>query len=139
MRDQLLDLTILDHLAQLERQAPGLIKNQLSHVDDQWPQDLRALTLFHKDNKINEMKYLLHKLRGHRGMIGLQALSDEIARMEEELASGRAPQNWASQLRELEALQQQSLQAARSYLDQTSMTQPYPQHQLCSAPPRGGR
>ena len=117
LSDRLLDLTILDRLAQLERQAPGLINNQLAHVDGCWPEDLDALKLFYEANNIKEMKSIIHKLNGHRGMIGLRALSDELARMESQLESGHAPKNWASWLQKLDSLQQESLVAVRSYLD----------------------
>ena len=115
MSDNLLNLTIMDRLAQLEGRVPGITNKQLAMVDEHWSGYLASLDMLLKDNKINEMIGIVHKMRGHIGMIGLSALCDKLGQIETELAAGHAPKNWAKQMSEISALKKRSTEAARRY------------------------
>lgn len=80
---RLLNITTLTQLMQLEAKVPGFIERQLEGLRLKWPESQESFKKMYNDGDAMGIADLLHKLKGHIGMIGLTALHDRIGLLED--------------------------------------------------------
>jgi hypothetical protein len=111
---ELLNLTILRQLTQLEGRLPGFLSSQLATIDEQWPKYIQSIQDLINCDQITSTRDVLHKMKGHTGMIGLKLLSERLESIELAAWNGSFPTDWSLTLTELTEIKTRSLDAARS-------------------------
>jgi len=111
---ELLNLTILRQLTQLEGRIPGFLSSQLATIDDHWPKYIQSIQELIGNNQEVEARDIIHKMKGHTGMIGLKLLCERLEAIESAAWKGNYPADWNMTLDELTEIKTRSLDAARS-------------------------
>ena len=111
---ELLNLTILRQLTQLEGRIPGFLSSQLATIDEHWPKYIQSIQQFISDDQIISTRDVIHKMKGHTGMVGLKLLSERLETIELDAWDGKYPSDWARTLNELTEIKTRSIEAARS-------------------------
>ena len=111
MESPLLNLSTLEQLVQLEAKVPGLLTKHLDRVDHSWERHMQELKDLCRDEDWIKASDIIHKIKGHIGMIGLHKLYEACNSIEINLRAGRPLT--AKECDGLARLKQESVAAAR--------------------------
>lgn len=81
-KSELLNTTTLKQLLLLQAKIPEFLQNQLLQLNQRWPCYIVELTEAIKMDDVNEAADLCHKIKGHSGMLGFQAILDQAEELE---------------------------------------------------------
>ena len=115
MFEDLLNLTTLSQLAQLEGRIPGFFAKQIGLIDEHWAKYMSSIRALSDDPDTNKVREIFHKMKGHTGMIGFKALSYRLGQLEMQSIDGIKISSHESLITELTDLKTRSITAARSF------------------------
>ena len=116
MNQELLNLSTLKQLAHVEAQVPHLLDSQLRGIEDKWEIYIGDLKIFTQENALLPTAALLHKIKGHAGMIGLRGISDFCQKLELTVKTGKILSQ--EDLLALTDIKNKSIAAARQFKQQ---------------------
>ncbi len=114
---ELLNITTVEQILQLQGKQPGFLRNQISLLEQHWPQYMQSLEQELENRHFIEAADVCHRVKGHVGMLGLRALHSLAEEMEEYLRAGQEEiKEIKSRRVQLTVLFQQSLKALEPWL-----------------------
>lgn len=116
---ELLNITTVEQILQLQGKQPGFLRNQISLLEQHWPQYMQSLEQELESCHFIEAADVCHRVKGHVGMLGLRALHGLAEEMEEYLRAGqeiKEIKDIKSRRLQLTVLFQQSLKALEPWL-----------------------
>jgi HPt (histidine-containing phosphotransfer) domain-containing protein len=111
--EQLLNLTIVEKLSQLEGRIPGFIQQQLGAIEKHWLRDFEELNTLIISEDYSRSKALLHHMRGALGMFGMSKLCACLEELEVKLEKTYGLSAWEIDKKNLANIKIQSCEAAR--------------------------
>ena len=110
----LLNLTIVSQVTQLEEENPGFLSTQIEGLNRNWVTDCESIqALIEGDDNIAACE-ILHKIAGHVQMIGFSSLGEHLLRLELDIMTRSLTGNLTSILDDLTKIKTQSLNALGS-------------------------
>lgn len=81
-QSQLLNITTVRQILQLQAKLPGFLANQLTQLEERWPLYVQELNDDVAIGNFTAAADICHKIKGHTGLLGLKAVHELASDLE---------------------------------------------------------